>query len=178
VPLSIEDADYSHPTNVNGTLNVLQAARKAGVKRLVLRRVIFGPWKPARAAARRDDTTNSGLPYAVQKLTGEYYLGSYYEVYGLEAVSLRYFNIFGPRQDPSSPYSGVLARYIQQILAGERPTIFGDGKQGGILLASATSSQPTCWPARLRQRRLPANCSMPAAVSRSPSTEPISSRRI
>lgn len=68
-------------------------------------------------------------PYAVQKLTGEYYMTSYSEVYGLETVSLRYFNIFGPRQDPSSPYSGVLARFILQMLHGERPTIFGNGEQ-------------------------------------------------
>ena len=66
-------------------------------------------------------------PYAVQKLAGEHYLASYTRVYGLETVSLRYFNIFGPRQDPSSQYSGVLARFISQMLAGQTPTIFGDG---------------------------------------------------
>ncbi len=66
-------------------------------------------------------------PYAVQKLAGEHYLASYYRVYGLETVSLRYFNIFGPRQDPSSQYSGVLARFISLMLAGQTPTIYGDG---------------------------------------------------
>jgi UDP-glucose 4-epimerase len=68
-------------------------------------------------------------PYAVAKLASEYYMTSFYRCYGLETVCLRYFNIFGPRQDPSSPYSGVLAKFITQMLAGEQPTIFGDGKQ-------------------------------------------------
>jgi UDP-glucose 4-epimerase len=68
-------------------------------------------------------------PYAVAKLTGEYYMISFYRCYGLETVSLRYFNIFGPRQDPSSPYSGVLAKFSMQMLRGEQPTIFGDGEQ-------------------------------------------------
>jgi UDP-glucose 4-epimerase len=68
-------------------------------------------------------------PYAVAKLASEYYMVSFYRCYGLETVCLRYFNIFGPRQDPTSPYSGVLAKFITQMLAGEQPTIFGDGKQ-------------------------------------------------
>ncbi len=69
-------------------------------------------------------------PYAVQKLAGELYLQSYWRVFGLETVCLRYFNIFGPRQDPNSPYSGVMARFILQMLRGEQPAIFGDGEQG------------------------------------------------
>jgi UDP-glucose 4-epimerase len=69
-------------------------------------------------------------PYAVQKLAGELYMSSFWQVYGLETVNLRYFNIFGPRQDPGSPYSGVMARFSLQMLRGERPTIFGDGEQG------------------------------------------------
>jgi len=69
-------------------------------------------------------------PYAVQKLTGEYYMSSYWQVYGLETVSLRYFNIFGPRQSADSPYSGVIAKFIQQMLSGVRPTICGTGRQG------------------------------------------------
>jgi nucleoside-diphosphate-sugar epimerase len=69
-------------------------------------------------------------PYAVQKLAGEYYMSSYWQVYGLETVSLRYFNVFGPRQGADSPYSGVLAKFIQQMLEGTRPTIFGNGEQG------------------------------------------------
>jgi UDP-glucose 4-epimerase len=69
-------------------------------------------------------------PYAVQKLAGEFYLQSYWRVYGLETVALRYFNIFGPRQDPASAYAGVVARWIGQMLRGEQPAIFGDGEQG------------------------------------------------
>jgi UDP-glucose 4-epimerase len=69
-------------------------------------------------------------PYAVQKLTGEYYMSSFWHVYGLETVSLRYFNIFGPKQVPDSPYSGVMAKFTLQMMRGERPTIFGDGEQG------------------------------------------------
>jgi UDP-glucose 4-epimerase len=129
VPQSIESPEYTHAVNITGTLNVLQAARKAGVKRVVYAAssAAYGnqPGQPRVETMRPMPVS----PYAVQKLTGEYYLSSYYEVYGLETVSLRYFNIFGPRQDPTSQYSGVLARFIMQMLKGERPTIFGDGEQ-------------------------------------------------
>ena len=129
VPRSVEDPEYTHTVNVNGTLNLLQAARKQRVKRLIY---------AASSAAYGNQPGQPRVetmcpmpvsPYAVQKLTGEFYLSSYYEVYGLETVALRYFNIFGPRQDPNSPYSGVLARFILQMLRQERPTIFGDGEQ-------------------------------------------------
>jgi UDP-N-acetylglucosamine/UDP-N-acetyl-alpha-D-glucosaminouronate 4-epimerase len=129
VPRSIEDPEYSHTANINGTLNILQAAREQRVKRLVYAASssAYGnqPGQP------RVETMSPMpvSPYAVQKLTGEYYLQAWYEVYGLETVSLRYFNIFGPKQDPSSPYSGVLARFIMQMLKGQTPTIFGDGEQ-------------------------------------------------
>jgi nucleoside-diphosphate-sugar epimerase len=129
VPRSVENPEYSHANNINGTLNLLQAARKQGVKRIVYAASssAYGnqPGQPRVETMRPMPVS----PYAVQKLTGEYYMTSYYDVYGLETVSLRYFNIFGPRQDPSSPYSGVLARFILQMLRGERPTIFGDGEQ-------------------------------------------------
>lgn len=129
VPQSVENPEYTHAVNVNGTLNVLQAARKAGVKRVLYAAssAAYGnqPGQPRVETMRPMPVS----PYAVQKLTGEYYLSSYYDVYGLETVSLRYFNIFGPRQDPSSQYSGVLARFITQMLKGEQPTIFGDGEQ-------------------------------------------------
>jgi nucleoside-diphosphate-sugar epimerase len=129
VPRSIEDPEYSHANNVNGTLNLLQAARRQGVKRVVYAASssAYGnqPGQPRVETMRPMPVS----PYAVQKLTGEYYMTSYSEVYGLETVSLRYFNIFGPRQDPGSPYSGVLARFILQMLRAERPTIFGDGEQ-------------------------------------------------
>ncbi|MCU1313320.1 MAG: NAD-dependent epimerase/dehydratase [Acidobacteriaceae bacterium] len=129
VPRSVENPEYSHASNINGTLNLLQAARKQGVKR-----VVYAASSSAygnQAGQPRVETMRPMplSPYAVQKLTGEYYMASYCEVYGLGTISLRYFNIFGPRQDPSSPYSGVLARFILQMLRGERPTIFGDGEQ-------------------------------------------------
>ena len=127
VPKSVADPIGTNGPNLTGTLNVLEAARKAGVKRVLY---------AASSAAYGDDPTLPKTeamlpaplsPYAVQKLAGEHYLGSYARVFGLETVSLRYFNVFGPRQDPSSQYSGVLARFISLMLAGETPTIFGDG---------------------------------------------------
>ena len=78
---------------------------------------------------REDMPPNPISPYATAKLASEYYMTSFYRCYGLETVCLRYFNVFGPRQDPASPYSGVLAKFITQMLKGEQPTIFGDGKQ-------------------------------------------------
>jgi UDP-glucose 4-epimerase len=127
VPKSVADPIGTNGPNLTGTLNVLEAARKADVKRVL--------YAASSAAYGEDPTlpkTEAMLPaplspYAVQKLAGEHYLASYARVFGLETVSLRYFNVFGPRQDPSSQYSGVLARFISLMLNGETPTIFGDG---------------------------------------------------
>lgn len=130
VPRSIREPEPSHTTNIDGTFNLLEAARKAGVKRVVYAASssAYGnqPGFPRTESMRPQPLS----PYAVQKLTGELYMQSYWNVFGLETVSLRYFNIFGPRQDPNSPYSGVMARFTQQMLRGEAPTIFGDGEQG------------------------------------------------
>jgi nucleoside-diphosphate-sugar epimerase len=129
VPKSVLDPLGSNRANVDGTVHVLIAARNARVKRVVY---------AASSSAYGDTPTlpkhegmppNPISPYAVAKLASEYYMTSFYRCYGLETVSLRYFNIFGPRQDPTSPYSGVLAKFITQMLKGEQPTIFGDGKQ-------------------------------------------------
>ena len=129
VPRSVEQPVESHNANITGTLNVLMSAREAKVKRVVY---------AASSSAYGDTPTlpkheamlpNPISPYAVQKLAGELYMSSFYRVYGLEAVSLRYFNIFGPYQDPTSQYSGVLARFVTQMLAGKPCTIFGDGEQ-------------------------------------------------
>ena len=128
VALSVADPVGTNRTNLDGTLHVLEAARQAGVKRVLY---------AASAAAYGDGPelpkTESMLPspisaYAVQKVAGEHYLASYYRTYGLETVALRYFNVFGPRQDPKSVYSGILARFIAQMAKGETPTIFGDGQ--------------------------------------------------
>lgn len=130
VPRSVEDPRTSHTANIDGTFNLLEGARSAGVKRIVY---------SASSSAYGDQPGFPRLetmvpmpisPYAVQKLVGELYMQSFWQVYGLETVSLRYFNIFGPRQAPDSPYSGVIARFTLQMLKGERPTIHGDGEQG------------------------------------------------
>ena len=127
VPYSVEHPDETHETNLRGTLNVLQAARKARV-----RRVVFA----SSAAVYGDDPTlpkteamlpSPISPYGVEKLTSEHYLRVYSKLYGVETVALRYFNVFGPRQDPGSPYSGVISVFVDRLLAGQVPTIFGDG---------------------------------------------------
>jgi len=128
VPRSIKDPIPSHDVNINGTFNVLRAAKDAGV-----RRVIY-----AASSSAYGDTlvlpkveTMRPLPkspYAAQKLMGEYYLSVWASCFGLETISLRYFNVFGPRQDPGSQYSGVLSIFITAILERRTPTIFGDGE--------------------------------------------------
>lgn len=129
VPKSVLDPVASNHANVDGTVNVLVAARDAKVMRVVYAASssVYGdtPTLPKHEGM----TPNPISPYAVAKLASEHYMTSFYRCYGLETVSLRYFNIFGPRQDPSSPYSGVLAKFITQMLRGQRPTMFGDGEQ-------------------------------------------------
>jgi UDP-glucose 4-epimerase len=129
VPKSVLDPLGSNRANVDGTVNVLVAARDAKVKRVVFAASssAYGdtPTLPKHEAMKPDPIS----PYAVAKLASEHYLTSFYRCYQLETVSLRYFNIFGPRQDPSSPYSGVLAKFITVMLRGEQPAIYGDGEQ-------------------------------------------------
>jgi len=129
VPKSVLDPLGSNLAIVDGTVNVLVAARDAKVKRVLYAASssAYGdtPALPKHEAMRPDPIS----PYAVAKLAGEHYMVSFYRCYGLETVCLRYFNVFGPRQDPSSPYSGVLARFITLMLRGEQPTINGDGEQ-------------------------------------------------
>ena len=129
VPRSVQEPELTHDVNVNGALNALLAAQKQGV-----RRVIY-----AGSASAYGDTEvmpkneslqpQPGSPYAVQKLAGEYYAKTFFDHYGLETVSLRYFNVFGPRQDPTSTYSGVIAAFCKAILRREPATIYGDGEQ-------------------------------------------------
>ena len=129
VPRSVADPISTNDSNVSGTLQLLVAARDAKARRVVYAgsSAAYGdaPSLPKHEAMLPDPIS----PYAVSKLTGEYYMKSFYRVYGLETVTIRYFNVFGPYQDPSSQYSGVLAKFTMQMLAGEQPTIFGDGEQ-------------------------------------------------
>ena len=129
VPKSVLDPVGSNRTNVEGTVNVLVAARDAKVKRVVYAASSSAYGDTPTLPKHEGMTPNPISPYAVAKLASEHYMISFYRCYQLETVALRYFNIFGPRQDPSSPYSGVLAKFVTQMLRGEQPTIFGDGEQ-------------------------------------------------
>jgi nucleoside-diphosphate-sugar epimerase len=129
VPKSVLDPLASNRANLDGTVNVLVAARDAKVKRVVFAASssAYGetPTLPKHEAMTPDPIS----PYAVAKLASEHYLISFYRCYQLETVALRYFNIFGPRQDPSSPYSGVLAKFITLMLRNQQPAVYGDGEQ-------------------------------------------------
>lgn len=129
VPRSVEDPQLNHDSNVNGTFNVLLAARDAGVRRVVYAASSSAYGEIGTGEKREDQLPSPLSPYAVAKLVGEYYCQVFTRVYGLETVSLRYFNVFGPRQDPSSPYSGVISKFVTTLLNGDRPMIFGDGEQ-------------------------------------------------
>ncbi len=129
VPKSVLDPLGSNRANVDATVNLLVAARDAKVKRVVYA-ASSSAYGDTPTLPKHEDMKPSPIsPYAVAKLASENYMTSFYRCYGLETVSLRYFNIFGPRQDPTSPYSGVLAKFITQMVAGESPTILGDGAQ-------------------------------------------------
>ena len=128
VPKSILDPLGSNAANVDGTVNLLVAAREAKVQRVVYAASSSAYGDTPTLPKREEMPPNPISPYAVAKLASELYMVSFYRCYGLETVCLRYFNIFGPRQDPSSPYSGVLAKFSMQMLRGEQPTIFGDGE--------------------------------------------------
>jgi nucleoside-diphosphate-sugar epimerase len=129
VPKSVLDPLASNRANVDGTVYLLVAARDAKVKRVIYAASSSAYGDTPTLPKHEGMTPNPISPYAVAKLASEYYMKSFYRCYGLETVCLRYFNIFGPRQDPTSPYSGVLAKFIKQMLKNEQPTIFGDGSQ-------------------------------------------------
>jgi nucleoside-diphosphate-sugar epimerase len=130
VPRSVKEPRPSHETNIDGTFNVLEGARAAGVRRVVYAASSSAYGNQPGFPRVETMTPQPIAPYPVQKLTGELYMQSYWRVYGLETVCLRYFNIFGPRQVPDSPYSGVMALFILQMMRGEQPVINGDGEQG------------------------------------------------
>jgi UDP-glucose 4-epimerase len=129
VPRSVADPVTSHRSNVDATLNVLVAARDAGVKRVVYAASSSAYGNTPTLPKHEDMPTCPLSPYALQKLVGEHYMRLFSELYGLSTVSTRYFNVFGPRQDPSSPYSGVISLFIRALLEGRAPIIYGDGGQ-------------------------------------------------
>ena len=129
VPRSVSDPITSNRSNIDATLNVLVAARDAGVKRVVYAGSSSAYGDTPTLPKREDMPTNPLSPYALQKLVGEQYLALFTKLYGLDTVTIRYFNVFGPRQDPSSPYSGVISLFISALLDGHQPIIYGDGGQ-------------------------------------------------
>jgi len=129
VPSSIEDPLTCHETNITGTLNVLLAARHTGVKKVICASssAVYGDITTF--PIKEDMAPNHQSPYAVTKYTGEYYCRVFDEVYGLPIVCLRYFNVYGPRQDPNSQYAAIIPKFIQRVLDSKSPIIFGDGEQ-------------------------------------------------
>jgi len=126
---SVERPADNNAINITGTLNVLEAARRHGVRRVVMASsaAVYGnnPELPKRETM----TPEPESPYAIGKIVGEYYFSVYHKLYGLETVTLRYFNVYGPRQDPSSMYSGVISKFTDVLRSGGTPTVFGDGGQ-------------------------------------------------
>jgi nucleoside-diphosphate-sugar epimerase len=129
VPRSVEDPITSNRANIDSTLNVLVAARDAGVKRVVYAGSSSAYGNTPTLPKREDMPPNPLSPYALQKLVGEQYMQMFTALYRLETVTIRYFNVFGPRQDPSSPYSGVISVFARALLENTAPTIYGDGEQ-------------------------------------------------
>ena len=129
VPRSVDDPISSNRSNITATLNVLVGARKAGVKRLVYAGSSSAYGDTPTLPKREDMLTSPKSPYALQKLVGEQYCRMFTDLYGFETVTTRYFNVFGPRQDPGSAYSGVISLFATALPAGRQPTIYGDGEQ-------------------------------------------------
>jgi nucleoside-diphosphate-sugar epimerase len=129
VPRSVEDPLTSHRANIDATLHVLLASRDAGVRRVVYAGSSSAYGDTPTLPKVESMPTAPLSPYALQKLVGEQYGRLFAQLYGVETVSIRYFNVFGPRQDPSSPYSGVISRFIAAVAAGRAPIIYGDGEQ-------------------------------------------------
>ena len=152
VPRSVADPVITNNNCVNATLNLLVAARAAGVRRVIYAGSSSAYGDTPTLPKHEGMTPNPISPYAVAKLAGEQYMRAFARVYGLETVVLRYFNVFGPYQDPTSHYSGVMALFSRKMLAGEQPTIYGDGEQSrdftyienvvnGNLLAAASPAE-------------------------------------
>src|SRR5678809_82317 len=128
VPRSVEDPEQTHIASVDGTFSLLLAARDRKVRRVIYAASSSAYGDQPTLPKLEDMSPDPLSPYAVAKLVGEYYCKVFSRVYGLETVSLRYFNVFGPRQDPTSQYSGVISRFIAVLLSGQKPVIYGDGE--------------------------------------------------
>ena len=129
VPRSIENPLATHDACVTGTVMLLDAAQKAGIRRLVYAASSSAYGDKTTSSKRETDSPNPLSPYAAAKLAGEFYCQAFASSFGIETVALRYFNVFGPRQDPNSPYSAVIPLFVTALLAGRRPVIYGDGLQ-------------------------------------------------
>lgn len=126
---SVDNPAANHEINLTGTLNVLEAARNAGVKRVLFAASAAAYGNNPAIPKVENMRPEPESPYALAKVGGEYYLSLFAKLYGLETVALRYFNVYGPRQDPTSMYSGVISKFVDVLSAGETPTVFGDGLQ-------------------------------------------------
>jgi len=148
VPKSIEDPLATNETNVTGTLNVLLAARDSGVKKVIYASSAAVYGDTPTLLQREEMMPNPQSPYATTKLVGEYYCQVFQAIYGLATVSLRYFNVYGPKQDPKSEYAAVIPRFIKRVSKGKSPVIFGDGEQtrdfvfvGDVVLANILAAE-------------------------------------
>ena len=129
VPRSVEEPALAHAANVDGTFNLLLAARDAGCRRVIYAASSSAYGESETLPKTENLTPQPVSPYAVNKLVGEYYCRVFSLCYGLETISLRYFNVFGPRQDPASQYAAAIPAFVTAILQGRQPTVFGDGEQ-------------------------------------------------
>lgn len=129
VQASVDDPTGTHATNFDGTLHLLEAARQRHVRRFLYASSAAVYGDNTRLPLVEEEILNPLSPYAADKLAGEYYLRFYHAKFGIETTAFRFFNIFGPRQDPSSPYSGVISIFIERVSRGEPVTVFGDGRQ-------------------------------------------------
>ena len=129
VPRSVEDPVTTNEVNIGGTVNVLWAAKEAKVQRLVYAASSSAYGESDKLPKQEDMIPAPISPYAVSKLAGEHYCHTFYKSYGLETISLRYFNVFGPRQDPKGQYAAVIPKFVSCLLKGQPPTVYGDGEQ-------------------------------------------------
>ncbi len=129
VPKSVDDPVSSHEANINGTFNILLAAREAKVQRVIYAASSSAYGDSPSLPKTEDMKPNPMSPYALHKLTGEYYCKNFWDHFGLQTLSLRYFNVFGPRQDPTSQYAAAIPAFVTAILRDEQPIVYGDGEQ-------------------------------------------------